>query len=135
MNHRKSMKKLSRTPAHRQALLRSLSRALIEHERIETTESKARTLRPFIEKLVTMGMRGQLADRRVAASNLNNDRVSVAKLFNEIAPRFVKRKADHKDGISGGYTRIIKLRNRRGDNAPLAIIEFVERGDAPSANE
>ena len=130
MNHCKKLKKLNRTPSHRQALLRNLSRELILNDRIETTEPKARALRPFIEKLVTMGKKGQdperlVAMQRLAAKNLNNDRDVTYRLFHEIVPRFADR--------DGGYTRIIKVRNRRGDNAPLALIEFVESGHEEAA--
>lgn len=116
MRHRKAGRKLSRTGAHRKALLRNLVTSLIEHERIHTTDAKAKELRQVAERLVTLGKRASLHARRQAASFVRT-RKAVRKLFEEIAPRYVNR--------SGGYTRIVKVGRRRGDAAPLSIIEFV----------
>jgi len=117
MRHRKVRSKLNRTTAHRKGLMRNLAAALIQEERIHTTEAKAKNLRPFIEKLVTLGKKGDLAARRLAFTRLGQ-KEAVHKLFQEIAPRFTER--------PGGYTRIIKDNFRAGDSAPMAYIEFVE---------
>ncbi len=117
MRHRKIRSKLNRTTGHRKALMRNLATALIKEERIHTTEAKARNLRPFVEKLITLGKRGDLAARRLAFSRLGK-KEAVHKLFEEIAPRFSER--------PGGYTRIIKDNFRAGDSAPMAYIELVE---------
>lgn len=117
MRHRKIRSKLNRTTAHRKALMRNLAAALIQEERIHTTQAKAKNLRPFIEKLVTLGKRGDLAARRLAFTRLGK-KEAVHKLFIEISPRFNER--------PGGYTRIIKDNYRAGDSAPMAYIEFVE---------
>ncbi|MFB4214215.1 50S ribosomal protein L17 [Shouchella sp. 1P09AA] len=116
--------KLGRTSSQRKALLRDLVTDLIINERIETTEAKAKELRPLVEKMVTLGKRGDLHSRRQAASfvrkevaNEENGQDAIQKLFAEIAPRFEERQ--------GGYTRILKVGPRRGDGAPMAIIEFV----------
>ena len=109
-------------PAHEKAILRNLSRALIEHGRVVTTEAKARRLRPFVEKLVTKARKGDLHSRRQALSVLQ-DRTIVHRLFAEVAPLFSER--------PGGYTRIMKLGQRRGDATPMAIIEFVDRPAGP----
>ena len=110
MRHLKQGRKLGRTSAHRKALLRNLATALLEHERILTTEPKAKELRRVADKLVTLGKRGNLHARRQAAV--------VQKLFNEIAPRFAERQ--------GGYTRILRLGYRPGDAAAMAVIELVD---------
>jgi large subunit ribosomal protein L17 len=117
MRHRKIKSKLNRTTAHRRALMRNLAAALIQEGRIHTTVAKAKNLRPFIEKLVTLGKQGDLASRRLAFTRLNQ-KEAVHKLFLEIAPRFNER--------PGGYTRIVKGNYRAGDSAPMAYIEFVE---------
>ncbi len=118
MRHKVKKKKFDRTKEQRLALYRSLARALILEERIETTVERAKALRSFVEKLVTLGKKGDLASRR-RALELLPDRHVVKKLFEDIAPRF--------EGRNGGYTRIVKLPNRRkGDGAELAIIEWVE---------
>lgn len=117
MRHRKIRSKLTRTTAHRRALMRNLAAALIQEERIHTTVAKAKNLRPFIEKLVTMGKKGDLSARRLAFTRLGQ-KEAVHKLFLEIAPRFNAR--------PGGYTRIVKDNYRAGDSAPMAYIEFVE---------
>ena len=118
MRHQKAYKKLNRTPSHRKALLRNMAGSLIEHERIITTLPKAKMLRPFIEKLITLARRDNLHARRLAAKKLYG-RVVLRKLFDDIAKHYAER--------AGGYTRIIKMGFRRGDNAPRAIIAFVDR--------
>jgi large subunit ribosomal protein L17 len=118
MRHLKQGRKLGRTTAHRKALLRNLATALLEHERIITTEPKAKELRRVADKLVTLGKRGNLHARRQALQVVQSTTV-VQKLFNEIAPRFV--------GRQGGYTRILRLGYRPGDAAAMAVIELVDR--------
>jgi large subunit ribosomal protein L17 len=108
-------RKLNRTPAHRKALFRNLVLALLKHERIKTTDAKAKELRHFADRMVTLGKQGDLAARRLAF-NFMQSRDAVKKLFEEIAPRFKER--------NGGYTRVVKFGFRRGDAAPLSIIEF-----------
>jgi len=118
MRHKVKRKSFGRKAEQRKALFRSLARALILEERIETSLAKAKELRSFVEKLVTLGKKGDLASRR-RALQLLPDRKVIKKLFDDIAPRF--------EGRNGGYTRIIKLPERRkGDNTEQAIIEFVE---------
>jgi large subunit ribosomal protein L17 len=117
-------RKLNRTSAHRKALFRNLVLALLEHERIKTTDAKAKELRRFADRMVTLGKRGDLAARRLAF-NFMQSRDAVKKLFDEIAPRFKER--------NGGYTRVVKFGFRRGDAASLSIIEFTgtsERAEA-----
>jgi large subunit ribosomal protein L17 len=117
MRHLKQGRKLGRTTAHRKALLRNLATALLEHERIITTEPKAKELRRVADKLVTLGKRGNLHARRQALQTVRSDNV-VQKLFNEIAPRFAERQ--------GGYTRVLRLGYRPGDAAAMAVIELVD---------
>lgn len=119
MRHRLSGRKLNRTTPHRKALFRNMACALIKHEQITTTLPKAKELRPVVEKLVTLGKRGGLHARRQALSRLNNDSAMVEKLFGAIADRYADR--------AGGYTRVMKAGFRYGDNAPMAVIEFVDR--------
>ncbi len=129
MRHRKSHRKLNRTPSHRKALLANMAAALIQHERIRTTEAKAKELRPFVEKLITKakrthvrsssdadGIAAGVHQRRLVARTIP-DRALLRKLFDEIGPRYAER--------PGGYTRVIKLGRRLGDNAPQAFIELV----------
>ncbi|MDE0473511.1 MAG: 50S ribosomal protein L17, partial [Gammaproteobacteria bacterium] len=118
MRHRKTGRSLSRTASHRRALLRNMATALFRHERIETTTAKAKELRPYAERLITLAKRGDLHARRLVARKIS-DRDVQGKLFDEIAPGFARR--------PGGYTRILKLRHRRGDAAEMALIELVER--------
>jgi large subunit ribosomal protein L17 len=118
MRHRKHRSKLNRTTEHRTALLRNLAAALIEHERIHTTAPKAKQLRPFVERLVSLGRTGTLPARRLAFSRLGRKQ-AVHKLFTVLGPRFAER--------PGGYTRIVKADRRQGDGAQMAFIEFVER--------
>ena len=113
-----SGRKLNRTSSHRKALLMNLSNALIKHEQITTTLPKAKELRPFVEKLITLSKKGDLSSRRKAISILN-EKKSIDKLFNVYSKRYQNRE--------GGYTRIVKLFPRYGDNAPTAVIEFVDR--------
>lgn len=126
MRHLKRGRKLSRTSAHRKALLRNLARALIEHEQISTTVPKAKELRPYIEKLVTLAKKGTLHARRLALAKLD-DQQAVKKLFDELAERFAER--------PGGYTRIIKSSKRRlGDGGHTAFISFLGE-DEPISRE
>ena len=118
MRHRKRGRHLNRNAAHRRSLFRNLSRALITHEKIVTTLPKAKELRPIVEKLVTLGKKGGLAMRRQAISEMR-DLEQTRKLFDVLAARYKDRQ--------GGYTRIIKAGFRYGDNAPMAVIEFVDR--------
>ncbi len=117
MRHRKAGRKLGRSSGHRKALYRNLITELFRHERIKTTVAKAKAIRPLAEKLITLGKRGDLHARRLAAARLN-DPLVVKKLFDELAPRYENR--------PGGYTRILKLGRRQGDGAEMAIIELVE---------
>ena len=117
MRHGISGRKLNRTSAHRQALFANMAIALIEHEQIKTTLPKAKELRPFVEKLITFGKKGDLNSKRIVYSILRSDN-AVKKLFEVLAERFKAR--------NGGYARIMKYGFRYGDNAPMAIIEFVE---------
>ena len=118
MRHGNANRKLSRTSAHRKAMFANMSAALIKHEQIVTTLPKAKELRPIVEKLVTLGKRGDLHARRQAAAQLKQD-AYVAKLFEVLGPRYKERQ--------GGYIRIMKAGFRYGDMAPMAIIEFVDR--------
>jgi large subunit ribosomal protein L17 len=118
MRHGYSGRQLNRTKSHRRALFANLANALIKHEQIKTTLPKAKDLRPYVEKLITLGKRGDLHARRQAAAKLRDDKV-VAKLFAVLGVRYKDR--------SGGYTRIIKAGFRYGDAAPMAVIEFVDR--------
>lgn len=124
MRHQRAGKKLGRDSAHRRALYSNLAGALIEHGRIETTEAKAKAVRPFAEKMITLGKRGDLHSRRQALAALRSNDV-VHKLFAEVAPRFADR--------PGGYTRIVKLGPRQGDGAAMAYLELVDYEPTPSA--
>jgi large subunit ribosomal protein L17 len=117
MRHRKAGRKFGRNTAQRQALLRQLAISMILHERITTTEAKAKELRPVVEKLVTIAREDTHANRHLIMRKLDHP-LAMAKLFEVIAPRY--------EGVNGGYTRISKLEPRRGDGAPMALIEFVE---------
>ncbi len=118
MRHRVAGRKLQRTTAHRNALFRNMAAALIKHEQITTTLAKAKELRPYVEKLVTLAKKGGLSNRRLAHARLMDD-AQLVKLFDVIAPRY--------EGRSGGYTRVIKAGIRASDAAAMAIIEFVDR--------
>ena len=117
MKHARAGRKLGRDSAHRKALYSNLAGALIEHGRIQTTEAKAKAVKPFAEKLITLGKRGDLAARRQALAQLRSQNV-VHHLFAEIAPRFAER--------PGGYTRIVKLGPRQGDAAEMVYLELVD---------
>ena len=120
MRHRMSGRKLNRTKEHRKAMFSNMAAALIKHEQIKTTLPKAKDLRPIVEKLITLGKRGRLHDRRRAFAMLRDD-ATTAKLFDKLADRYADR--------SGGYTRVIKAGYRYGDTAPMAVIELVERDE------
>lgn len=120
MRHRISGKKLNRTSQHRQMLFRNMSQALLRHEQIVTTLAKARALRPVVERLITLGKRGDLHARRQAYARLRDDAMTT-KLFDVLSPRYAERK--------GGYLRIIKAGYRYGDAAAMAVIEFVDRDE------
>ena len=117
MRHRKQRHKLSRDTAHRKALLRTMSKQIIEHERIKTSQAKAKAVKPEVEKLITLAKRGDLHARRQLLSKLGQDKFTVHKLVEEIAPRYAER--------PGGYTRIVKLGPRRSDSTEMVLIEFV----------
>ena len=118
MRHGKANRKLNRTSSHRKAMFANMSAALIKHEQIVTTLPKAKELRPIVEKLITLGKRGDLHARRQAIAKVR-DEAMVKKLFDVLGPRYNER--------MGGYTRILKAGYRYGDNAPIAVIEFVDR--------
>ncbi|CEJ13247.1 50S ribosomal protein L17 [Phreatobacter sp. AB_2022a] len=118
MRHGKAHRKFNRTAEHRKAMFANMCAALIKHEQIVTTLPKAKDLRPIVEKLVTLGKRGDLHARRQAISQLR-DETMVKKLFDVLGPRYQARQ--------GGYTRVLKAGFRHGDNAPVAVIEFVDR--------
>ncbi|MAC10702.1 MAG: 50S ribosomal protein L17 [Sphingorhabdus sp.] len=120
MRHKMGGRKLQRTSSHRAALLRNMSAALIKHEQIVTTLPKAKELRPYIEKLVTLAKKGGLSNRRLAQSRLM-DETQLSKLFDTLADRYSSR--------SGGYTRIVKAGFRKSDMAPMAVIEFIDRDE------
>lgn len=121
MRHRHGLRKLNRTSAHRQAMLRNMMNSLIEHEAIKTTLPKAKELRKVIEPMITLAKKDSLANKRLAFDRLR-DRDSVVKLFAVLGPRYQTR--------PGGYTRILKMGFRVGDNAPMAFVELVDRPDA-----
>ena len=121
MRHGKVHRKLNKKPEHRKAMFANMCAALIKHEQITTTLPKAKELRPVVEKLVTLGKRGDLHARRQAISQIR-DVAMVKKLFDVLGPRYKERK--------GGYTRVLKAGFRYGDNAPIAVIEFVDRDES-----
>lgn len=128
MRHRKAGRKLGRTSEHRKAMFQNMASALIKHEQIKTTLPKAKELRPIVERLVTLGKRGGLHARRQALSRLpQSDQAIVEKLFTTLAERY--------SGRNGGYTRILKAGHRYGDNAEMAIIEFVDRDPAAKGQD
>ena len=120
MKHNIKNKKLNKTSSHRKAMFMNMSNSLIKHEQITTTLAKAKELRRFIEKIITLGKKGNLISRRKAISILQDQKMS-KKVFDVLADRYKNR--------NGGYTRIIKLGNRFGDNAPTSVIEFIERDE------
>ena len=126
MRHRNGLRKLNRTSSHRQAMFRNMANSLLQHEVIKTTLPKAKELRRVVEPMITLGKKPSLANRRLAFDRLR-DREMVVKLFDELGPRFAAR--------NGGYTRILKFGFRDGDNAPMAIIELVDRAEAVEAEQ
>lgn len=120
MRHRQSGRKLNRRSQHRQMLFRNMAQALIKHEQIVTTLPKAKELRPVVERLITLGKRGDLHARRQAHARLRDDAMT-KKLFEVLGPRYAER--------NGGYTRVLKAGFRYGDSAPMAVIEFVDRDE------
>ena len=126
MRHGFRGRRFNRTSEHRKAMFANMSAALIKHEQIVTTLPKAKDLRPVVEKLVTLGKRGDLHARRLAMSKLRDDAM-VRKLFDVLGPRYKER--------NGGYTRVLKAGFRFGDNAPMAVIEFVDRDPAEKGKD
>ena len=126
MRHRHGLRKLNRTSEHRQAMLRNMCVSLLTHEAIKTTLPKAKELRRVVEPLITMGKSPSLANKRLAFARLR-DRDAVVKLFGELGPRYDKR--------PGGYTRILKMGFRVGDNAPMAFVELVDRPEPVAADD
>ena len=126
MRHRHGLRKLNRTSAHRLAMLRNMMCSLIKHEAIKTTLPKAKELRRVVEPMITLAKEPTVANKRLAFNRLR-DREVVVKLFNEIGPRFANR--------NGGYTRILKMGFRVGDNAPMAYMELVEKAEKVEAVE
>ena len=124
MRHGNGLRKLNRTSSHRLAMLRNMSNSLIEHEVIKTTLPKAKELRMVVEPLITLGKKDNLANRRLAFNRLH-DREMVSKLFTELGPRYATR--------PGGYLRILKFGFRHGDNAPMALVELVDRPEVEEA--
>jgi len=118
MRHRLGLRKLNRTSSHRLAMLRNMTNSLLKHEVIKTTLPKAKELRRVVEPMITLGKIATVANRRLAFNRLR-DRDMVTKLFNELGPRYAKR--------NGGYLRILKYGFRQGDNAPMALVEFMDR--------
>ncbi len=121
MRHQRTRNKLSRSASHRKALFMNLSREVFNHERIKTTEAKAKAVAPEVEKLITLAKRGDLHARRLAISRIRDEGM-VGKLFETLGPRYAER--------NGGYTRVLKAGFRHGDNAPVAVIEFVDRDES-----
>jgi large subunit ribosomal protein L17 len=126
MRHLNQGRKLNRTSAHRKALFRNLVLALVSHGRIKTTDAKAKEMRRYADRMVTLGKRGDLAARRLAFAFMHSHD-AVKKLFDEIAPRFKER--------NGGYTRVVKFGVRRGDAAPLSVVEFSDFSDQTTAKK
>ena len=130
MRHRHGLRKLNRTSSHRLAMLRNMTNSLLLHEAVKTTLPKAKELRGVVEPMITLGKKPSLANRRLAFNRLR-DRDIVTKLFDELGPRFANR--------NGGYLRILKFGFRQGDNAPMALVELVDRpeqtAEAPAAAE
>ena len=126
MRHGNSGRKLNRTASHRKAMFANMAIALIKHEQIVTTLPKAKELRPYVEKLITLGKRGDLHARRQAYAALP-DKVWAAKLFDVLGPRYQERQ--------GGYIRVLKAGFRHGDSAPMAVIEFVDRDESAKGQD
>ena len=121
MRHRHGLRKLNRTSAHRQAMFRNMTNSLLRHEVIKTTLPKAKELRRVVEPMITLGKKPSLSNRRLAFNRLR-DREMVVKLFDELGPRYAAR--------NGGYLRILKFGFRDGDNAPMALVELLDRPEA-----
>lgn len=126
MRHRHGLRKLNRTSSHRLAMLRNMTNSLLKHEAIKTTLPKAKELRRVVEPIITLGKKPTLANHRLAFNRLR-DRDNVTKLFAEIGPRYAKR--------NGGYLRILKFGFRKGDNAPMAFVELVDRPEPGAQKE
>jgi large subunit ribosomal protein L17 len=124
MRHRHGLRKLNRTSSHREAMLRNMTVSLLKHEMIKTTLPKAKELRKVIEPIITLGKKPSLANRRLAFDRLR-DRDMVVKVFDELGPRYATR--------NGGYLRILKFGFRQGDNAPMALVELVDRPEPQEA--
>ena len=124
MRHRNGLRKLNRSSSHRQAMFRNMANSLLQHEVIKTTLPKAKELRRVVEPLITLGKKPSVANRRLAFNRLR-DRDMVVKLFDELGPRYATR--------NGGYLRILKFGFRDGDNAPMALIELLDRPEADEA--
>jgi len=124
MRHGHGLRKLNRTSSHRLAMLRNMTNSLLRHEVIKTTVPKAKELRRVVEPIITLGKKPSLANRRLAFNRLR-DRDMVVKLFDELGPRYAKR--------NGGYLRILKFGFRQGDNAPMAVVELMDRPEVPAA--
>ena len=127
MRHQRKRDKLSRDAGHRKALVRNLCAQVLQHERIKTTEAKAKAAKPEVEKLITLAKRGDHHARRQAMAALGNDKFVVYRLFEEIGPRYAER--------NGGYIRVLKAGFRHGDNAAMAVIEFVDRDPAEKGKD
>lgn len=125
MRHNNAFRKLNRTSSHRMAMLRNMSNSLLHHEIIVTTLPKAKELRRYVEPMITIGKKPSLANRRLVFNRLRN-RLIVSKLFDQLGPRYEKR--------PGGYVRILKCGFRKGDNAPMALIELVDRIEENDVN-
>ncbi len=126
MRHRHGLRKLNRTTSHRLAMLRNMTNSLLKHEVIKTTLPKAKELRKVVEPMITLGKKPSLANRRLAFDRLR-DRDTVTKLFDELGPRYATR--------NGGYLRILKFGFRQGDNAPMAVIELMDRPESPEGEQ
>ncbi len=124
MRHRHGLRKLNRTSSHREAMLRNMTVSLLKHEMIKTTLPKAKELRRVVEPIITLGKKPSLANRRLAFDRLR-DRDMVVKIFNELGPRYANR--------NGGYLRILKFGFRIGDNAPMALVELMDRPEPSEA--
>jgi|SRR5688572_15862508 large subunit ribosomal protein L17 len=126
MRHRHGLRKLNRTSSHRLAMFRNMANSLLRHEAIQTTLPKAKELRRVVEPIITLGKKPSLANRRLAFDRLR-DREVVVKVFGELGPRYAKR--------NGGYLRILKMGFRKGDNAPMAFVELMDRPEAGTDNK
>ena len=126
MRHGHGLRKLNRTSSHRVAMFRNMTNSLLRHEAIKTTLPKAKELRRLVEPMITLGKTPSLSNRRLAFNRLR-DRDMVTKLFSELGPRYAKR--------NGGYLRILKSGFRLGDNAPMALVELMDRPEVPAAEE